>query len=351
MSGSDVDTIETMGPRLSDTDAEALIAGQPVAGVPPELSDMLSMMRDRVTTGPNVRLTGALCEFVEESVASVTPIRTKASTAASPRTRSLARKAVAGFAIVPAKIFIGATMAAAAVGGAQALGVVDVPMLPGSGSQVVSSVPAETLPPRSSNVSTTPVEKTVPVATDAVRHATAVVPEPSASNSATVAEPVSGSPQTIPTRGAVVGEPWCEFGQKTSGRRGEASNDNTPVKRPDKDAQPAAPAVEPCDTVAPEHASTTAPLDSPSSRPVDRSGGNGASPSVPVGKEDPGGSPAPPRGSETQDTFSGGGATPADPSPDTEQPTGARPADSSSDGASIAETPKDSERGRTPSGG
>lgn len=364
MSDSDVDMDKTMGPLLSDTDVEALIAGQTVAGVPPELSDMLSMMRDQAVTGPAVPLTGAASEFVEESVASVTPLRKRATTAASPRARSIAKKAVAGFAIVPAKILIGATMAAAAVGGAQALGVVHVPILPGSGSQVVSSVPAQTLPPRSSDVVTVPTP-TVPGSSEAAGTAPAAPPSTEGSGSATVVRSVppretvspvvdesSNSSRSAPTRGAGDGEPGCEAGKVTSEQRRGESNDGAPVQRPDEGPNTTAPTIAPCDEGAPGHTATSAPLDSTSSVPVDRSRDTGAPPSVPGDDTDRSGRPpAPTRGSGTDDSVADDGPGASDLSPATDQRTDSGPAHSGRDSASTTEPSKNPGRGRTPSEG
>lgn len=122
-----VDTDGMNRRRLSDTDIEALIGGRPVDGVPVQLNAMLSTMREQAQTGPSVPISGALSEFIIDANPSAVPVNAEIVTASSRWSRPIATRAAAVLAIVPAKILIGATMAAAALGGAQAFGVVAAP--------------------------------------------------------------------------------------------------------------------------------------------------------------------------------------------------------------------------------
>lgn len=359
MSDSDVETIETMDPRLSDTDAEALFAGRSVAEVPQELSEILSHMREQATSGPAVPLSAAVSEFIVESVASVTPIRTTASTPTSRRRRSRAKKAAAAFAIVPAKMLVGATMAAAAaVGGAQALGVVDVPFLPGPDPQVVSTVPVETVP-ETSVASSVPAATTVTSAPGSMDTARTAISAPGSTERVGSDAAMSAPPTVAPvassntdsTHGAVEGDPACGFGQEAPGQRGGESNADVPVPRPDNGANTTTPSIEPCERGDSERAPASVPSSSPSSAAVDRDRGTGA-PSVSgddkASSRDV--SSAPPTKNEQDDSVSSGDGSPSANPSDTLPEDSAAPDDSDRDTEKATESPKNSERGRTPAG-
>jgi hypothetical protein len=128
MSGSDVAGGEMDFRGLSDSDIEALIAGDRVAGSPGQLSELVAALRTEFDVTPTVNVGTALGEFID--VVDVTSVPAASGVGGK---RRLATKAAAVFGAVSVKVMLGAAVAAASVGGAHALGVVDVPGLPDGG--------------------------------------------------------------------------------------------------------------------------------------------------------------------------------------------------------------------------
>jgi hypothetical protein len=339
MSDFDVDIGGMSTGLLSDSDAEALIAGDRVDGVPPQLGDMLSTIREQATEGPGVPISGALTEFIIARTASVTPIGAASAKANRPGPRRFAKKAAAASTIVPAKLLIGATMAAAAVGGAQAFGVVDVPLLPGPEPVVVTTtVPVETLPATAS-ATTTVVPSTTIVALSQSSAGTTVsratVPGQPPSNATPVASPPAVS--TPATEDLASG---CDFGQETSGRPAGESNGDPPDRRPDVPANTVVLPIDPC---------TRGEDDRPRPpEPADTSRGNGAPSSVPGanGGDSVGGSPGPtPEDHPGHASGHSGGAAPD------HVPTSAQGGNGNGGGGSAPTSlPRNPGQGRTPRG-
>ena len=195
---------------------------------------MLSAMRERSESGPSVPISGALSEFIIEAHPSVISAGAGPLKTSQRRSWPVAKRAAAVLAMVPAKILIGASMAVAAVGGAQAFGVVDVPLLPGPGPSVVTTIPAEPVPSETSDAPAKPVPTTVPSGSTskAATETHRTIPPRPAVNEAPVT-----SPPTLPPQAAVEGAPGCEFGQDTSARptavpRNNAANHATPTPTP-----------------------------------------------------------------------------------------------------------------------
>lgn len=298
---------------LSDDEVEALIAGHRVEGAPPGLDAILSTMRERAERGRGVAISGALSEFIVDGIPSALPADSGHLGVSPRRSSPVAKRAAAVFAIVPAKILIGASMAAAAFGGAQAFGVVDVPLLPGPGPQVVTSIPAATVPPQTSGVpATTPTmpATSVPTSTKATEtkatEADVTIPvRPTVDDAPVISRP------TLPTQAAVDGVPGCEFGLDTSARPDGESPGDVPAQRPDAPGRAEVPPIDPCETGAPERSDTTPPI------PLDPSRATGAPSSVPGNSGgNPGSSaPAQPPG----DNSGGGNASTTNPSGDSGQ--------------------------------
>jgi hypothetical protein len=153
MSHSDVAGGEMNFNRISDADIEALIAGEPVAGAPGQLTELVGALRSEFDATPAVGVGTALGEFIDVIDLTTTPTVTSAG-----RARGLGTKAAAVFGAVSVKILLGAAVAAASVGGAHVLGVVDVPGLP----NITDTMPVEIPEP----VRDTPVQPPVPIETD-----------------------------------------------------------------------------------------------------------------------------------------------------------------------------------------
>jgi hypothetical protein len=315
--------------RLSDSDAEALIAGDRVDGVPTALDAMLSTMRERAESVQGIPISGALSEFIIKGDLSAIAAGAGTFRASPGRFGPTAKRAAAAFAIVPAKILIGASIAAAAVGGAQAFGIVDVPLLPDPGPQVVTSVPVVTVPAETSDESTTTVATT----------ATSVLPstQPTETDTTTPVRPpmnqdsVSSRP-TLPTQAAVEGIPGCEFGQNTSAR-------------PDSPGHAEAPSLDPC------AAGTPGGIDNGPPVLVEPTGGVGAPASIPAsnGASPPAGAPGQSAGDNSGNgAGNSNGAAPA-PAPNSGQ-GGNAGADDVGLGNASTDPPRSSGQGRTPPG-
>lgn len=301
MSDFDVHTNGMNKRRLSDADAEALIAGRRVEGAPPGLDAMLSTMRERAESGPSVPISAALSEFIIDGNPSAIASDAAPLSSSPRRFRTRAKRAAAVLAVVPAKILIGASMAAAAaVGGAQAFGVVDLPLLPGPAPQVVIPTPVEIVPP-------------------------------------TVDDRPVISPPTPPTQARVDGTSGCEYEQEGS-------------PRPNATRPTAVPSIDTCETDAPARIDRT-PSTTDERTPVDPTTGDDAPAS---GTDDNGEHPDVEAPAEAPDDHSGdvtggGGPEVSVPEPN---PDHASNADSSArdlDSDSITNPPSDSGEGRTPS--
>ncbi|HUF99258.1 MAG TPA: hypothetical protein VMM60_14095, partial [Ilumatobacter sp.] len=159
MSDFDVVDDSMMNRRLSDADIEALIAGAPVPGAPAPLTELLVTLRQRAAAAPSVAASGALREFIGDASSVLAPIDTANVRAAVRKRRPVPvlAKATAVLGLVPTYALIGAAAAAAAVGSAQMLGVVDVSFLPDRSHRVETPAP-ESEPP--APVATEPTEPT-----------------------------------------------------------------------------------------------------------------------------------------------------------------------------------------------
>jgi hypothetical protein len=157
MSRSDVAGGEMNFHRLSDADIETLIAGDLAAGTPGQLTELVGALRSEFDATPTVGVGTSLGEFIDVIDLTTTPTPTVTS---AGRAGGLGTKAAAVFAAVSVKVLLGAAVAAASVGGAHVLGVVDVPGLP----NITNTVPVEIPEP----VDDTPVSAPTPIETDEV---------------------------------------------------------------------------------------------------------------------------------------------------------------------------------------
>ncbi len=207
MSRPDVLGSEMNFRRLSDADIEALIAGEPAAGTPGPVVELVSALRSEFDATPTVGVGPVLGEFIDVVDLTTMPTETSAR-----RTAGLGTKAAAVFGALSVKMLLGAAVAAASVGGAHALGVVDVPGLPNT----TDTVPVQSPEP----VNDTPVQVPAPVGQDEQDRL-----------------PVSEGPVPEPNgRAADVPEPGdgCELGRETAadnagGATETRGNDGPPV--------------------------------------------------------------------------------------------------------------------------
>jgi hypothetical protein len=332
--------------RLSDSDAEALIAGGRVDGVPAALDAMLSTMRERAESVQGIPISGALSEFIIKGNLSAIAAGAGTFRASPGRFGPTAKRAAAAFAIVPAKILIGASIAAAAVGGAQAFSIVDVPLLPDPGPQVVTSVPVVTVPAETSDEPATTVATTATSvlpstqATETDTTAATAVPASAQATETDTTTPVRppmnqdavSSRPTLPTQAAVEGIPGCEFGQNTSAR-------------PDSPGHAEAPSLDPC------AAGTPGGIDNGPPVLVEPTGGVGAPASIPAsnGASPPAGAPGQSAGDNSGNgAGNSNGAAPA-PAPNSGQ-GGNAGADDVGLGNASTDPPRSSGQGRTPPG-
>ena len=142
--------------KLSDADIEALIAGDPVAGTPGPVTELVGALRSEYDATPTVGVGTALGDFINVVERTTIPTATRAR-----RKARLGTKAAAVFGALSANMLLGVAVAAASVGGAQVLGVVDVVDVV-DGVVAVVDVVADVvgLP---TIVDTTPVESPEPV--------------------------------------------------------------------------------------------------------------------------------------------------------------------------------------------
>ena len=135
---------------FSDAEIEALIAGSAVAGAPTPLVDLVASLQQRSAAVPSVAMSSELTAFVASVATAPRRIDTSAAHAThAQRPTAWLAKAAALLGLVPTSLLIGATVAAAAVGGAQFLGIVEVPFLPSRGHQVEAPAPASPQQPTS----------------------------------------------------------------------------------------------------------------------------------------------------------------------------------------------------------
>jgi hypothetical protein len=277
MSDFDVARDDMAQYRLSDTDIDALIDGEPVEGAPAQLAELMVSLRSHADLGPSVPVSAALSEFIVTGTTGGTQPNTT-SVGVGAEVISLHRhrisrltKAASVVGLAPLPFLIGATMvAAAAVGSAHVAGIVDVPLLPDRGAQI--EVVAPPVPDQVDPVVVPPIAENEPTDTIAVPPAPARPPLPVPSSLPAVAptpeEPhvpdVSASAgdhvtaPTLPSEAAVEGTPGCELGQDTADTRiGPPVEPNTTIPNvvpvPEIDAP-----VNPCDQAT----STTTPINS-----------------------------------------------------------------------------------------
>lgn len=281
---------------LSDADIEALIAGTPVAGAPAPLTDLLVSLRQRAAGAPRVPVSGALSEFIVGTASPLTPTATsdRRSRVVARRPTSLLARASALLGLVPAYVLIGATAAAAAVGGAQLLGIVDVSFLPDRGHHVETPAPSEpepgaAVPPVATTPTTAPTSSTIE--TGGHSTSTPAVPEPPTSQRPAPAVPVL--PDPADTNATTVG---C--GPATTQPAGP------PTSHVATQTSPPANACEPSTPV-----STTPVTPTPGTRPP--------VPAAPPNSSQPTAPPAPANGSQP--------AQSAEPNPEGRPPNAAPP--------------------------
>lgn len=359
MSDSDVATGGMSARRLSDHDAEAVLAGRSVEGVSPGVGEMLSTMRERATIGPGVPIAGALIEFVVDSAPAVTSIGAASSITGQRGPRRVAKKAAAAVVIVPAKILIGATMAAAAaVGGAQAFGIVDIPLLPGPEPVVVTTIPFEVVPPTISAVpativaptlTTTDTPSTAPAAAAHVATGTTANDGSGRVRQSTNTDHGATRP-VAPTQSIVEGTSGCDFGQATGGRLRDEANEDATDGRPDVAVNtPVLPSA-PCRTGGLDRTKPSAPVDTKPSAPGDPSRATAPPSSVPVNNgAHPGGAATAPSSIPGADSGNAAGVSNgAQPDHSSTSERGAD--DNFGGGVSQASPPPNTGRGRTPPG-
>lgn len=183
---------------LTDAEIEALIQGAAVPGVPVPLTDLLVSLRQRAAAVSAVPVSGALSEFIVGRTSASTPIASSDSRralTAGRRPTSLLARTGALLGMIPIYVLIGAT-AAAAVGGAQLLGFVDVPFLPDRGHQVGTPAPSKLEPgasvPSPRTASSSPTAETGD-------HGSAAPTAPSHTNASSVPEsPTDQRPVPVP---------------------------------------------------------------------------------------------------------------------------------------------------------
>lgn len=207
MSGLDVAGGEMNFRRISDADIESLIAGEPVAGAPGQLTELVGALRSELDATPTVGVGTALGEFIDVVDLTTTPTVTSAG-----RARGLGIKAAAVFGAVSVKVLLGAVVAAASVAGAHVLGVVDAPGLP----NITDTVPVEIPEP----VHDTPVQPPAPIETDDGSPAGQGEQDRLPGSEGAVPEPIVPA-----TDGPEPGD-GCEFGQETAETNAGGATEN-----------------------------------------------------------------------------------------------------------------------------
>lgn len=268
MSGFDVVRDGMPNRLISDAAIEALIAGEPVVGAPATLAAFVASLRETGWGSPSVPMSGRLLEFVADGapVKAILADQTLVtrSLARSGRNGRLAGKAAAAVALIPAQLLIGATIAAAALGGAQAFGVVDLPLLPDPGPPVETVAPAEPLP-----IDTGPTDSMVAPVAPATSPAAAVPAEnetpgsrsrPDTPPSRERPQPPGRQPvsSTLPSQASVDGKAGCELGQQTAAQPPQPPAPRTsqqPTQQPL--TGDVTPVVEPCDRKPSENEAAT----------------------------------------------------------------------------------------------
>jgi hypothetical protein len=257
--------------RLSDTDIDALIDGEPVEGAPAQLTELMVSLRSHADLGPSVPVSAALSEFIVTGTTGDTQPNTTDAEVISLHRHRISRltKAASIVGLAPLPFLIGATMAAAAaVGGAHVAGIVDIPLLPDHGAQIEVVAPPE--PDLVDPVAVPSIAKNEPTLTVAVPPASArpQLPVPSSLPAAasTPEQPLvpdisasagdHATAPTLPSEAAVEGTPGCELGQDTADTStGPPVEPNTTIPNvvPVPEINPP---VNPCDQAS----STTRPI-------------------------------------------------------------------------------------------
>lgn len=211
MNGSDVAWGEMNFRGLSDADIEALIAGEPAAGAPSQLSELVGGLRSEFDTTPAARVGTALGEFID-----IVDLTTTPTVAAASRPGGLGTKAVAVFGALSLKVLLGAAVAAASVGGAQALGVIDVPGLPNRAPATQVDVPGPPLDVPGEGPAQSEPDRFVPDS------------DPGLGTGLSGADGVVVEPSVSQAGNSEAGE-GCEFGQQTTESGTDGAADNRPA--------------------------------------------------------------------------------------------------------------------------
>ncbi len=217
MSSSDVVWGDMNFRGLSDADIEALIAGEPVAGAPARLGELVGTLRSEFDVTPAVTVGMALGEFID--VVDVTVAQVSSGPGG---TVGMAAKAAALFGAVSTKILLGAAVAvaAASVGGAHALGVIDVPGLPNRAANTEVDVPGPVQDAPSEDPARIEQDRFAPDGDSGLPAgspgAADVIVEPSVPQAGTPDEPGDG----------------CEFGQQTAEIGSDVAAQNRPTVAP-----------------------------------------------------------------------------------------------------------------------
>lgn len=179
----------------TEDDIEQLLSGRSAAGAP-EFADVVSVLRSGFGSHEIPAVGAALKEFVDPALLAEwqqTPVSTTVAAAAPMRRepaigRTRKKLATVGTFVgtFTGKILLGAALAAAAAGGAQALGVIDLPGFdhhrPAPSDVVVpttSTVPVDTVPATTvgTTIRPTKTDPTGPVDPTAVTSVSVIVPD------------------------------------------------------------------------------------------------------------------------------------------------------------------------------
>ena len=131
MSEFDVSPFEMDDNSLSETDIEAVLAGDQTAG-PDALHDLISGLRERFEASTDVPVGAALAEFID-----VVDLTTTSTHTESRRNRKMITGIGTFIATTTGKIVLGTTVAAASMGAAHAVDMVEMPGLPESSAEVI----------------------------------------------------------------------------------------------------------------------------------------------------------------------------------------------------------------------
>ena len=274
----------------TEDDIEQLLSGRSAAGAP-EFADVVSVLRSGFGSHEIPAVGAALKEFVDPALLAEwqqTPVSTTVATAAPMRRepaigRTRKKLATVGTFVgtFTGKILLGAALAAAAAGGAQALGVINLPGFdhhrPAPSDVVVpttSTVPVDTVPATTvgTTIRPTKTDPTGPVDPTAVTSVSVIVPDrhdnvPVPSVQTTPGhDPSAPTPGTEPAEGgdgsgtnsgdgssgADVGTPPAETG--AGGGAGGAISPGTPESSAGTDERPT---TAPSPSAGPDVSTTT----------------------------------------------------------------------------------------------